>query len=61
MIRIECPLFGLRPETEFVYGGDASVTRPAQEETDPEPWLVVERNTLTHDVLRVELAREAKL
>lgn len=28
MLRIPCPHCGLRPETEFVYGGDANVDRP---------------------------------
>lgn len=39
MIRINCPVCGSRPETEFTYGGDASVTRPAMEETQAQPWI----------------------
>lgn len=30
MLRIPCPLCGLRDETEFRYGGEADVTRPAE-------------------------------
>jgi sarcosine oxidase subunit delta len=29
----------LRDETEFVYGGDATVARPALDDTDPAVWL----------------------
>ena len=86
MIKINCPILGLRPETEFVYGGDAAVKRPANAEQDMAPWLdyvfnrdnprgthreywqhiqarhwlVVERDTLTHNVVDVTLAREAQ-
>lgn len=28
MLRIPCPHCGVRPEREFVYGGDATVRRP---------------------------------
>ncbi|RWQ72836.1 MAG: sarcosine oxidase subunit delta [Mesorhizobium sp.] len=38
MLRIECPCCGLRDHDEFRYGGDASVTRPAHEDPDPEAW-----------------------
>ncbi|MEM6303904.1 MAG: sarcosine oxidase subunit delta [Pseudomonadota bacterium] len=84
MIKIDCPIFGPRPETEFVYGGDATVERPELSEDTPEPWLdyvflrdnprgthkeywqhiqarhwlVVERNTLTHEIVAVSLANE---
>ena len=85
MIGIDCPVCGLRNETEFTYGADASVHRPAMDELDIQPWLdyvfirenprgwhkeywhhvqgcrqwlVVERNTLTHEVRRCQLARE---
>lgn len=85
MLRIQCPVCGSRDETEFSYGGDATVQRPAMEETDPErwvdyvftrdnprgahreywhhlggcrQWLVVERDTLTHAIGHVGLARE---
>ena len=39
MLRIGCPVCGLRDETEFVYGGDATVaaSRP-HGETDAEEW-----------------------
>lgn len=86
MIRINCPILGLRPEAEFTYGGDATVKRPAMDEADTQPWLdyvfardnprgvhkeywqhnaarhwlIVERDTLTHEVLNVSLAQEAK-
>ncbi len=39
MLRIPCPICGLRDETEFSYGGDASVKRPAMAETDPKAWM----------------------
>ncbi len=84
MLRLPCPLCGLRDETEFTYGGDASVTRPPQDEGDAatwydfvflrdnprgphrehwhhvngcRQWVVVERNTLTHEVGKTWLAR----
>ena len=86
MLRIRCPVCGLRDETEFVYGGDATVCRPALAEADPEKWvdyvflrdnprgahreywhhaaacrqwLVVERDTMTHAIGAVALARDA--
>ena len=39
MLRINCPVCGLRDETEFSYGADASVVRPAMDETDTDPWI----------------------
>lgn len=39
MLRIPCPVCGLRDETEFSYGGDASVRRPPMEESDPRAWM----------------------
>ena len=39
MIRINCPVCGLRNETEFTYGGDASVKRPLMNETSAQQWL----------------------
>ncbi len=39
MIRINCPVCGLRDETEFTYGGDANVKRPAMDEKDPKVWM----------------------
>lgn len=86
MIRIVCPICGQRPETEFTYGGDASVQRPALDDTDPQnwsdyvfmrdnprgwhkeywhhvagcrQWLVLERNTLTHEIGQSSLAKDA--
>ena len=76
MLRIECPWCGLRNEDEFGYGGDATVTRPADDASQDDwydfvytrnnpagkhseywqhvngcrSWIVVERNTLTHEI-----------
>ena len=85
MLRIDRPICGLRDETEFSYGGDATVARPAMDEADPKvwldyvfmrdnprgahreywhhasgcrQWLVVERDTLTHEIGACRLARE---
>ncbi|MGH1467068.1 MAG: sarcosine oxidase subunit delta [Cognatishimia sp.] len=85
MIRINCPICGPRNETEFTYGADANVSRPAMDETEVQPWvdyvfnrenprgwhkeywhhvqgcrqwLVLERNTLTHEIAGCSLARE---
>ena len=76
---------GTRDETEFTYGGDATVTRPAADNAEtnawacyvferPNPrgrhqeywhhvsgcrqWLVIERDTLTHEIGACRLARE---
>ena len=38
MLRIPCPICGLRDETEFSYVGDATVVRPPQDETNPQVW-----------------------
>lgn len=85
MIRINCPVCGLRTETEFTYGADATVSRPDQGETEAQAWLdyvfyrdnprgwhkeywhhvqgcrqwlVLDRNTLTHEIGDCVLARE---
>jgi heterotetrameric sarcosine oxidase delta subunit len=85
MLRINCPVCGLRDETEFSYGGDATVIRPHVDDVDPtkwldyvffrdnprgphreywhhvtgcRQWLIVNRNTLTHEIGEVRLARE---
>ena len=85
MLRLQCPVCGLRDETEFTYGGDASCPAPDIGDPDAETWhdfvflrdnpagahleywhhvsgcrhwLVVERDTLTHDVGRIVLARD---
>ena len=34
-----CPVCGLRDETEFSYGGDATVVRPAPDESSPDVWF----------------------
>jgi sarcosine oxidase subunit delta len=87
MIRINCPVCGLRNETEFTYGADATVVRPKMDENEMKPWvdyvfnrdnprgwhkeywhhvqgcrqwLVLERNTLTHEIGTCELARAAE-
>lgn len=39
MLRINCPVCGLRDETEFAYGGDATVPRPAMSENRLAPWI----------------------
>lgn len=39
MLRLPCPLCGLRDETEFTYGGDATVVRPPESETHATVWL----------------------
>ncbi|MER8543332.1 sarcosine oxidase subunit delta [Mesorhizobium sp. M1334] len=85
MLRIPCPVCGLRDETEFNYGEDASVRRPDMDETDQKiwhdyvfirdnprgphkeywhhvsgcrQWIVVDRDTLTHEIFGSALARE---
>lgn len=39
MLRIDCPCCGLRDETEFSYGGDASVQRPDINDTNMDRWI----------------------
>jgi methylglutamate dehydrogenase subunit B len=85
MLRIHCPYCGERDHTEFQYGGDASVERPAHDDPSFErwyayvferrnprgphdeywqhtagcrAWLVVTRDTGTHDILGVVAARD---
>jgi sarcosine oxidase subunit delta len=82
MLLIACPFCGERPEDEFGFGGDATVTAPDQG-SSPESyadylylrdnikgrqaelwvhrfgcrrWLVVERDTLSHEIFSVRLA-----
>jgi len=86
MLRIDCPVCGLRDETEFTYGGDASVPLPSISDRNTErwyesvflrdnqrgahrelwhhhlgcrQWLIIERDTLTHEIGTCLLAREA--
>jgi len=86
MLSIPCPHCGARPETEFVYGGDANVRRPDPATASDAAWtdyiylrdnpkgphrelwlhaagchlwLIVERDTVTHDIGAVRPAREA--
>jgi len=87
MLRLQCPVCGLRDETEFSYGGDATVQRPDMNETDLKvwhdfvflrdnprgahleywhhvhgcrQWLVVERDTQSHEIGDARLAREVQ-
>ncbi len=87
MLRIDCPICGLRDETEFSYGADATVVRPAMDEVEPKvwldyvfyrdnprgphteywhhvhgcrQWLVLERDTLSHETGACRLARAEK-
>jgi len=46
MLLIPCPHCGPRAQTEFTYGGDATVVRPA------DPQAVSEREWLDHVYLR---------
>ncbi|MGI9421812.1 MAG: sarcosine oxidase subunit delta [Hyphomicrobiaceae bacterium] len=86
MLRITCPVCGTRDETEFTYGGDATVRRPDMDNPDTptwlgyvfnrenprgpheefwhhalgcRQWLIVERDTLTHEIGDCTLARES--
>ena len=88
MIRLECPVCGLRDETEFTYLGDATARRPDMNEASSKPWvdyvffrdnprgahkeywhhvlgcrqwLIVERNTLNHEVSSCTLAKEGRV
>ncbi|MEM9356562.1 MAG: sarcosine oxidase subunit delta [Pseudomonadota bacterium] len=38
MIRINCPICGLRDETEFTFVGDASVKQPSIDNDDMQAW-----------------------
>lgn len=38
MLRIPCPFCGDRVHTEFTYGGDATVTRPAEDASEA-AWM----------------------
>jgi methylglutamate dehydrogenase subunit B len=85
-VRIDCPFCGERGNEEFVYLGDAAVTRPDPDRADAAPaftdyvylrdnlrgvhrelwyhaagchgWLVVTRDTMSHEIKRVEFARD---
>lgn len=88
MLRIPCPFCGERDHHEFAYGGDASVTRPARDDTSleawyryvflrPNPkgrhreywqhvtgcraWLIVERDTATHEIFGARMAADATM
>ena len=39
MLLITCPHCGERPQTEFTYGGDATVTRPDPASASTKAWL----------------------
>jgi len=36
MMRLECPFCGVRDETEFRYGGEADISPPPGDATDPQ-------------------------
>ncbi len=85
-MRLPCPYCGERDHSEFVYRGDATLTRPDPDAPDaqrafyefvylrPNPagwhqehwyheggcrsWIVVERNTVTHEVRGAQPASE---
>ncbi len=38
MLRIPCPVCGIRDHAEFAYGGDAERLRPAETDDDLEHW-----------------------
>jgi methylglutamate dehydrogenase subunit B len=38
MLLIDCPWCGTRPQTEFSYGADASIERPAAD-APPDEWV----------------------
>jgi len=62
---IDHPLLGPRDAAEFVYLGDAAlINRPEHTDEDAQgdrSWLVVTRNTLTHEISKVELARDVAI
>lgn len=88
-MRITCPYCGERSLDEYVYSGDASVSRPDPASPDAaeqfyrygyerqnvagphkelwyhsagcHAWLVVERDTRTHEILTIETAKDAAL
>ena len=84
MLRIPCPVCGVRDHEEFTYLGDAAPVRPAHDDGDGgrwfayvylrdnprgaireywhhlhgcREWVIVERDTLTHEISGAELAR----
>lgn len=85
-MRITCPHCGERGNDEFIYLGDAGLTRPAADAPEAadafhdygylrrnaagpheelwfhnagcHAWLVITRNTLTHEITNVALARD---
>lgn len=84
MLRLPCPLCGLRDHAEFHFGGDAEPVRPRVRDDTHErwfryvylrenprgagreywhhafgcrEWIIVERDTLTHEILGAILAR----
>lgn len=71
-MRIPCPFCGARDLAEFVFRGEARVddlylrNNPAgrlhefwRHAQGCRQWLVVERDTLTHEIFGVVLARDA--
>ncbi len=39
MLRLPCPVCGLRDHAEFSYGGDATVARPELDDDDEGAWF----------------------
>ena len=60
MLYINCPHCGMRSQNEFSYGGDASVKRPElnKEISGCRQWIMVERDTATHEIFRTFKANE---
>ncbi|MEO1120267.1 MAG: sarcosine oxidase subunit delta [Pseudomonadota bacterium] len=85
MLRIPCPYCGVRDQSEFDYGGDATVNYPALDASEQEwveavylrddpkgphtelwrhargcrMWIIVERNTVTHEITGARPANPA--
>jgi len=67
-MRLTCPYCGSRGNDEFVYLGSADPVRPNPAGAHRElwhhsfgcrSWLIVTRDTRTHEVLKTEPARDA--
>ena len=68
-MRIPCPICGERDRREFYYVGDAKiVNRPSPDSSEDlwyhesgcNSWLIVTRNTVTHEVVSAELTVDLK-
>lgn len=71
-MRLDCPYCGSRDIAEFTYRGDAAADDPYLRDNPAGPiselwrhargcrqWLVVRRDTRTHEIFGVVFAREA--